>query len=54
MHNIKEINFEAIIILLKNIDYRDGTNNIKLCKGKNKLPVTFKEMFRKVKMIKNG
>jgi hypothetical protein len=52
MYKIKEINFDAIIVLLKNIDYRDGTDNIKLCKGKNKLPVTFKEMFRKVKMIR--
>lgn len=54
LHNIKEINFEAIIFLLKNVDYKYGTENIKLAKGKRKLPVTFKEMFTKVKMIKNG
>ncbi len=54
MYRVKEINFETIIFLLKNIEYKDGTENIKLCKGKNKLPVTFKEMFRKVKMTKNG
>ena len=49
MHNIKEINFEAIIILLKNIDYRDGTNNIKLCKGRYKLPKIFSNFFTRVK-----
>ena len=52
IYKINDINFEAIITLLKFVEYKDGTENIKLCKGKNKLPVTFKEMFRKVKMIK--
>ena len=54
IHNIKEINFEGILTLLKHVEYKYSTEYIKLAKGKNKLPVTFKEMFTKVKMIKNG
>ena len=54
LHYIKEINFDWILFLLKHVEYKYGTENIKLAKGKNKLPVTFKEMFTKVKMIKNG
>ena len=54
LHNIKEINFDAIQILLKVVEYKDSTENIKLAKGKYKLPVTFKEMFTKVKMTRNG
>lgn len=54
LHTIKDINLEAIMVLLKYVEYKDGTNIIKFAKGKYKLPVTFREMFRKVKMMKNG
>jgi len=54
MYKIKEINFEAIIVLSKSIRYNDATENIKLLKGKYEIPKTWKGMFKKIKMLING
>ncbi len=47
-HMIQNINIENIVTILKVLPKKYYTNNIKVAKGKYKLPTTFRQMIKKI------
>jgi hypothetical protein len=47
-HMIQNIDIESIVTILKVLPKKHHTNNIKVAKGKYKLPTTFKQLIKKI------